>query len=417
MFALVDGNNFFASCEQVFNPSLRNRPFVVLSNNDGCIIARSAEAKKLGIPMGVPFYEWEKVLRVNGGEWRSGNYPLYGDFSARLVEVLRELLPAVEVYSIDESFADVSGLDLQQLQVLGQQVKEAARRWLELPVAIGIAPTKTLAKLANQRAKKHAAHNGVCVWESAEEALAEAGDLPINDLWGVGRRNAVRLNAEGIHTVADLAAASGPFVRQRLSIIGYRLWQELHGISCLPLSLVHDPRKHIISSRSFGRYVTELKELEEAVATYTERAVRKLNSQGLLAQTMSVMLRTNKYAKNQPQKHASTWIGLPVAMSDTATLISYAKQAIGQIYEEGYAYNKAGIALCELVSTSGYQQSLLVPSPDKPALNQAITAINQRYNGRTIYHAACGINPAWAMRSQTRSPNYTTKWSEIKKIQ
>jgi DNA polymerase V len=410
MFALIDGNNFFASCEMVFNPTLRNRPLVVLSNNDGCIIARSYEAKALGIPMGGPMHEWKALLEKHNGVWRSANFPLYGDLSSRMVSVLRDLLPAVEVYSIDESFADISGIAPAQLPAFGQQVRAQVRQYVGLPVAVGMAPTKTLSKLANQKAKKT---TGVCVWLTAQEALAAVGDWPVGEVWGIGRRNAVKLEALGLPTIARLAAARGDVVRQHFGVVGYRLWHELNGISCLPLEMLADPRKQIMASRSFGRPVTQLRELEQAIATYAERAARKLHIGQQLAQGMGVMLRTNPFRSKDKQRRVSTFIGLPVATADPATLIRYATQAMNQLYEAGFNYAKAGVVLTDLVPLEGYQPNLLTPQPDRPALQEAIHALNARYNRRIVFNAACAVNPKWAMRASTRSPSYTTRWDAL----
>lgn len=410
MFALIDGNNFFASCEMVFNPSLRNRPLVVLSNNDGCIIARSYEAKALGIPMGGPMHEWRTLLEKNNGAWRSANFPLYGDLSSRMVSVLRELLPAVEVYSIDESFADVGGIAISRLEGLAQQVRQQVKQYVGLPVAVGMAPTKTLAKLANQWAKKN---GGVGIWPSAEEALTVVKQWSVGEVWGIGHRNAAKLEALGLATIGQLAAGRGDLIRQHFGVVGYRVWHELNGLSCLPLELLHEPRKQILASRSFGAPVTKLSDLQQAIATYAERAARKLHHGHQLAQGMGVMLRTNPFRVKDKQRRVSTFVGLPVATADTSTLIRYAQAAMAELYVAGFNYAKSGVVLTDLVQENQYQPSLLSPQPDKPALQQAIYALNARYNQRLVFNAACGINPKWAMKAQTRSPSYTTRWDGL----
>jgi DNA polymerase V len=410
MFALIDGNNFFASCEMIFNPALRNRPLVVLSNNDGCIIARSYEAKALGIPMGGPMHEWKSLLAKHNGAWRSANFPLYGDLSSRMVSVLRDLLPAVEPYSIDESFADVGGIAISRLKGLGQQVRHMVKQYVGLPVAIGMAPTKTLAKLANQRAKKT---TGVCVWPTAQAALADVGAWPVSEVWGIGGRNAAKLEALGCTTIGQLVAMRGDVIRQHFGVVGYRIWHELQGISCLQLELMHEPRKQILASRSFGRPVVRLDELQQAIATYTERAARKLHQGQQLAQSMGVMLRTSPFRAKDAQRRVSMMVGLPTATADTTTLIRYAQAAMTELYAAGFNYAKAGVVLTDLVQTNEYQPSLLTPQPDKPTLQQAIHALNIRYNQRLVFNAACGINPKWAMRADIRSPSYTTRWDGV----
>ena len=292
MFALVDCNNFYASCERVFQPKLETRPVVVLSNNDGCIIARSNEAKKLGIGMGVPFFEVRPIVECYGVAVRSSNYELYGDMSGRVMQTLMQITSDVEVYSIDEAFCDLSGFLHRDLEAYGWEIKDTVKRWTGLPVGVGIGRTKTLAKLANNAAKKA---DGVVVLESEAMTKAILAMTPVRDVWGIGRQYDKLLEKYGIRTAYEFSRARDSWIRRHMHVTGLRTAQELRGIPCIPLEEQPDPKQNIAMSRMFGRPITDLKDLEEAIATYATRAAEKLRREGLHANTMLVFFYTSPF--------------------------------------------------------------------------------------------------------------------------
>ncbi len=419
MYALVDGNNFFVSCERVFQPQLWHKPVVVLSNNDGCIIARSNEAKALGIPMGAPFHEWRQVLVKNGGTWRSANFSLYGDMSARLVTCLEAFCPQVEVYSIDEAFCDLHNLPTD-LTTLGQTMRDRILQWTGLPISVGLAPTKTLAKLANKIAKQQ---NGVFLLdEHNREAVLK--QVPLADIWGIGSRTAEKLQRQGLRTAYDLTLADAKAIRQELTVVGARMVLELQGISCLPLALLHAPKKQIIASRAFGAKQTALPPLLEAVAFYATRAAEKLRREGQLCQSLTVFVRTNRFSQQDAQYRTSRLMLLPEATDDTCVLIRYAQQALREVYRPGYRYHKAGVVLGDMVDPAGFQPTLSCIEGDKhtqrtrrSTLMHTIDTLNQQLGGRVVTSAATGTQRPWQMRTAHRSPQYTTRWHELPRVQ
>ena len=326
VFALVDCNNFYASCEKLFDPTLTHRPVVVLSNNDGCVVARSAEVKALGIAMGVPWFKIQEQARQYGIVAFSSNYALYADISNRVVEVLSQFSPHLEVYSIDESFLDLSGFAHQELTAYGVSIRQRVWDWLGMPVCVGIAPTKTLAKLANHCAKKNlAGKNGVCDFTTLSPGtLSELlSGIEVGEVWGIGRRISARLAEMGVRTVRDLRDADAETIRTRFSVVTERTVRELRGISCLDLETMVPDKQQIMSSRSFGHYVYDLKELEEAVATYIGRAAEKLRRQGSLAGALMVTIRTNPFSEREAQYQKALTIALPEATADSRVLVGW----------------------------------------------------------------------------------------------
>jgi DNA polymerase V len=423
IFALVDCNNFYASCEKLFNPKLKDKPVVVLSNNDGCVVARSAEVKALGIPMGVPWFKIQAEAKRYGIVAYSSNYALYADMSNRVVEVLSGFSPNVEVYSIDESFLDFSGFERLGYVQYGQDIRQRIADWLGLAVCVGIAPTKTLAKLANHCAKKQlAGDNGVCDFTGLTDT--DLGTLferiPINEVWGVGRQLTAKLNTMGIQTVRQLRDADARMIRARFSVVLERTVQELRGTSCMDLEEVVPDRQQIISSRSFGTLIDDLEDLEEAVASYTARAAEKLRRQDSLAGAVQVMIRTNVFKPEAPQYQKAVTVPLPEATADTRILTRWTLRVLRRIYRAGYGYHKAGIALLDIRPRANQQFGLFVPDDLVQTRNQrlmgTLDAINGRYGRGVLRLAAEGIEKPWQMRRGNLSPCYTTEWKGLARV-
>lgn len=421
VFALVDGNNFYVSCERVFNPRLEGKPVVVLSNNDGCIVARSQEARALGIRMGAPFFEAKHFVQSHDLIWLSSNYTLYGDMSARLMALLGELSPHQEIYSIDECFLDLTGIR-SDLLAQAQAMRKRIKHYLGLPTCIGIGHSKTLAKLANHIAKKRPAYKGVFSWQLCNRLEEDAlmSSIEVGEVWGVGRRLTIKLNQLGIYSVCDLKYASTSMIRKRFGVVLERTVNELNGISCLDLEETHDEhlvRKHqIISSKSFGKPVYQLPELQEAVVSYVSRAAEKLRQQQSFCSHLLVYIRTNPFAQHREQYAKSITIPLITGTDDTRQLAQLASQGLQEIYCAGYAYKKAGIMLLGLYPAHQAQDDLFCVPPERTRshrLMQLMDQLNHAYGSNTLRLAGAGLRPRWTMRSLQRSPNYTTAWNEL----
>jgi DNA polymerase V len=414
LFALIDCNNFYVSCERLFQPTLHGKPVVVLSNNDGCVIARSDEAKALGIPMGLPAFKLADLITEQPIEVFSSNYTLYGDLSARVMTTLAKWTPEVEIYSIDEAFLQLPMLPLETLATYGQMIRATIQQWTGIPVSIGLGPTKTLAKLANRLAKRSGDAQGVVALIAPSAIEAVLAQTPIEHLWGIGPGYTRRLKAHDIRTALQLRDVNDRWVRQQLGIVGLRIVWELRGISCLPLELCPPPRQSLMVSRSFGRPITTLSEMREAVATYMTRAAEKLRQAQLAASVVTVFLNTNRFT-DEPQYANSVTLPLPVATQDTAELIRYAFRGIEQLFREGYRYKKAGVILTELVPAQQVQTHLFDHTDRERSqkLMAAIDAINTQWGTGTVRYAAVGLRPRWIMRSARRSPRFTTQWGEL----
>lgn len=417
-FALVDCNAFYASCERVFNPRLAGRPVVVLSNNDGCVIARSTEARALGIRMGEPWFKVKDTAQAAGVQVYSSNYPLYADMSARAMAVLGQFSPDVEVYSIDECFLGLDGLGHQDLTALGREIRARVLQWTGLPVCVGVGPTKTLAKLANHAAKMDPARGGVLDLGTlaAGQIHALLEDTRLDQVWGVGRRLAARLAEMGIANARQLRDAPARHLRGRFSVTLERTVLELRGLACQPLEAVTPPRKQIVVSRSFGRPVTDRAELVEAVATHATRAAEKLRRQASTAAAVTVFAHSNLFRPEAPAYSAQRLVMLVEPSDDTRVLVAAACRAAQAIFRAGVRYAKAGVMLLDLADRSQRQASFWPQdaAPERArALMAAIDRINARMGRNTVAPAAAGLARPWQMRRERLSPQYTTCWDEL----
>ena len=416
--ALVDCNNFYVSCERVFQPELRGKPVVVLSNNDGCVIARSNEAKALGIAMGAPWHLHRKQFAAEGVIVRSSNYTLYGDMSSRVMSVLSSFTPDLEIYSIDEAFLGMGGFGAR-LESHARALRAAVLQWTGIPVSVGIAPTKTLAKVANHAAKKDQKHRGaVLLLDQAaqDEALSK---IELTDLWGVAGRLAARLRAIGIDTPLDLKRGDPRLIRERLGVVTARLALELRGVRCVGLEREIPDRKSIMASRSFGRPVTTLPELREAIASYAARAAEKLRRQHLATASLIVFIETNRFKSDEAQHYAGRPVRLPVATSDSGKLIGAALAGLEAIWRDGYRYKKAGVVLLDLHPAASVQQGLFDKKDDarRLTLMRTVDRLNLRFGRDTVSFAAAGRRERpWKLRRDLLSPCYTTAWDGLLRV-
>jgi DNA polymerase V len=414
--ALIDGNNFFVSCERVFDPRLEGRPVVVLSNNDGCAVARSNEVKALGVKMGTPWFQLRDLAGRHGIVALSSNYALYADMSNRMMAVLGQYSPDHEIYSIDECFLGLDGLEHLDLVAYGQAIRQRVRQWVGIPVCVGIAQTKTLAKLANHCAKKGlAGRDGVCDFNrmNAAELSGLFATIGVGEIWGVGRQLAQRLGALDIASVEALRSADPKAMRKKFSVVLERTVMELNGTACIELEDEAPNKQQIISSRSFGRYVHELGELQEAVASHIAVAAEKLRGQGSLAGMVQVYIRTNPHKENAPQYQRGMTVPLPEASDDTLRLTRAALWLLKRIYRPGYAYQKAGVALLNLTDAATAQRSLFAPTRDNAKLMEVMDRINALWGRGTLRSAAEGIEKGWRMKRERMSPGYTTCWAQV----
>jgi DNA polymerase V len=420
LFALVDVNNFYVSCERVFEPKLEDVPMVVLSNNDGCAVARSAEVKALGVKMGAPWFQIKDLAKKHGIQAYSSNYTLYGDMSGRVVEVLKKFTPNLEVYSIDESFLQIETVLKQYADPtsLGQIIKQDVKDATGLPVCVGIGASKTLAKLANHLAKKHPQFIGVCdISSMPKEALYQwMAETAVGEVWGVGGKTAKKLKELKINSIFDLVQASPQAMRQQFGVVIERICYELRGVSCLQLEEVAPAKQQIISSRSFGKPVTSMEGLAESVATHTARGAEKLRSQKSVTGALTIFVQTNPHKPFEPQHHQSITVALIDPSDNTLTLTSTALKGLKQIYKTGFKYKKAGVIFNLLADKPTMQQSLFddIEVKGKSAgLMKAMDSINSRFGNAAIKTAASGTKQDWQMRAGNKSPNYTTQWDEL----
>lgn len=412
MFALVDCNSFYASCEQIFRPDLRGKPVVVLSNNDGCIVARNQEAKALNIPDLQPYFQIKQLLAQHNVQVFSSNYELYGDISKRIMHRLGDFTDNLEVYSIDEAFLSLQGFT--QLQQHGQRIKQTCWQEQRMPVSVGIAPSKTLAKLANHIAKKSQKLEGVCVIENLNDWQPVFKKLAVNKVWGIGSRLAQRLALMNIHTVQQLQSANTAMLRKNFGVNLERCQHELNGMACFTIEPNIEAKKNIISSRSFGEKVTALNELQQAVANYTATAALKLRKQQSFCQQLQVSLETSRFSSKHPYRSSQIY-RLQTPSNDSRLLIQKANQLCEKLYQPGFAYNKASVCL-GTITQQPPQQDLLTPEKSKShKLMQTVDALNQHFGKGQVFIArqVAGSQAKWPMRRTMRSPCYSTKITDI----
>lgn len=419
VFALVDCNNFYASCEKLFRPDLKDTPVVVLSNNDGCVVARSREAKLLGIKMGVPVFQIKAEMQRHGILAFSSNYALYADLSSRVMRTLEEMAPRVEVYSIDEAFLDLTGIESAiSLVEFGQQVRERIGHWIGITVCVGIAPTKTLAKLANHAAKKYPATQGVVDLTNPDRQRRLLALVPVDDVWGVGRRLSKRLNALGIATALDLANASPRAIRDQFSVVLERTVRELNGESCIELEEIPPTKKQIVCSRSFGAKVTHFELLREAVCEYATRATEKLRKEQQQAKVLTVFIRTSPFKDNEPQYSNSASGELLIPSCDTRDFIELANHLLKRIWKDGFRYAKAGVMLSNFYDPGMFQPGLfddVSTRSNSQQLMSVLDTINQSGAGK-VFFAGQGTKKDWSMKREYLSPAYTTRWDQLPRV-
>lgn len=417
MFALIDCNNFYASCERVFQPGLEGKPIVVLSNNDGCVIARSNEAKALGIPMGAPYFKIEKFAKQHGVSVFSSNYGLYGDMSRRVMQILATYAPRAEVYSIDECFLDFTGLS-QDLTAYSLSIANTIRQYTGIPVSIGVAPTKTLSKIANRLAKKGLGLNGpVLEWEKIADPETLLATVPVEEIWGISTRLGERLRKLGITDALALRSSDPKRLRQHFGVVMERMVLELRGVSCMPLESIPPPRKQIMASRSFGERLTERDDLHAAVTAFAARSGEKLRAQGLYAQALTVFIHTSPFETRKPPYSNAVTVAFDRPSQDSAYLIHCAIRGLERIFRPGYAYQRAGVLLPDLVPAGTEQVSLFTGETEDSGrserLMEVMDEINHVYGRHTLRYAGEELSQHWQMRQRLKSPSYTTDWREL----
>ncbi|WP_394547023.1 translesion error-prone DNA polymerase V subunit UmuC [Pantoea ananatis] len=416
MFALVDVNSFYASCETVFRPDLRGKPVVVLSNNDGCVIARSAEAKALQIPMGAPYFKLKNDFRRHNVQVFSSNYALYADMSNRVMTTLEDMAPAVEIYSIDEAFMCLDGMQrLTSLDDLGRKVRARIKQETHLTVGVGIAQTKTLAKLANHAAKKWSKTGGVLDLSNIDRQKKLLSLVPVEDVWGVGRRISKKLNAMGITTAKDLAEQSTYIIRKHFNVVLERTVRELRGEPCLELEEFAPTKQQIVCSRSFGSRITEYMDMRQAICAFAERAAEKLRKERQYCKQIAVFVRTSPHAEGEVFYGNQANGKLLTPSNDTRDIIRVAMDALDQIWLDGHRYMKAGVMLGDFFSQGVSQLNLFDeyrPQPNSEALMRVVDGLNQSGKA-SLFFAGQGIEKSWAMKREMLSPAYTTRFADL----
>ncbi|EBJ4439807.1 TPA: Y-family DNA polymerase [Salmonella enterica subsp. enterica serovar Virchow] len=418
MFALCDVNSFYASCETVFRPDLRGRPVVVLSNNDGCVIARSTEAKQLGIAMGEPYFKQKERFQQFGVVCFSSNYELYADMSNRVMTTLEEMSPRVEIYSIDEAFCDLTGIrSCRDLTDFGREIRATVLKRTHLTVGVGIAQTKTLAKLANHAAKKWQRQtDGVVDLSNIDRQRRLLALIPVEDVWGVGRRISKKLNALGIKTALELSEQSTWFIRKHFNIVLERTVRELRGEPCLELEEFAPVKQEIVCSRSFGERVTDYEDMRQAICSYAARAAEKLRGEHQYCRFISTFVKTSPFALNEPYYGNSAAMKVLTTTQDSRDIINTAVKCLDKIWRDGHRYQKAGVMLGDFFSQGVAQLNLFddnAPRADSAKLMEVLDHLNAKDGKGTLYFAGQGMSQQWAMKREMLSPRYTTRFSDL----
>lgn len=418
MYALVDGNNFFVSCERVFDSSLDNKPVIVLSNNDGCAIARSNEAKALGIKMGANYFEIEQLVKRHNVQVFSTNFVLYADMSMRMKGLLSRFTPAIEDYSIDEAFLDFTGFKTETLRDYCLDMSRTVRQGIGIPVGVGIAPTKTLAKVANRFAKKYPGYEGVAIIDTDAKRIKALQLTYIGDVWGIGRRHTERLLNMGVKTAYDFTQLNRSWVRKHMTVVGERTWRELHGQPCIEMETVVPDKQSIMVSRSFGKMIEDFSIIKEAAATYTCMAAAKLRKQKSHAKALMVFLETNRFRNDLPQNNQHTVITMPVATNSSLEILHYVSKALERIYIPGYKYKKTGVMLMDISSEDAYQMNLWdnIDRTKHKRLMEVLDRTNERYGRNSLKPAILGDGQQWKIKQERLSPCYTTRMSDFPKV-
>lgn len=416
MIGLIDCNNFFVSCERVFNPSLLNRPVIVLSNNDGCAVAISNEAKALGIKRGVPFYQIKSIVEQYNIAVLSGNMRLYGDMSSRVMATLSSIIKDIEIYSIDEAFLDMRGWNLEQLHSIGQKIVRRVKQDTGIPTSLGIAPTKTLAKIASHFAKKYSGYKSVCIIDNNEKRIKALELTPINDVWGIGRQLSKQFQKYGIYKAIDFVNMPYDYIKRIVNINGQRTWRELNGEPCIDIETTCPDKKQICTSRSFSRAITDIDSLINAVSSFATIVSRKLREQKSYAVSISIFIHTNAFRTDQEQYFKSSHIRFEEPTDDTLTITTTAVDILRAIFREGYAYKKAGVIITEIIDAKNYQPNLF-SSPEerekKQRLMSILDTINHSSNATDMVHTASFDPEMKLIKKELMSTHYTTRLSDI----
>ncbi|WP_298497421.1 Y-family DNA polymerase [uncultured Algibacter sp.] len=414
MYALVDCNNFYASCERVFNPNLRYKPVAILSNNDGCVIARSDEAKTIGLPMGAPIFKWEGFCKANNIEVLSSNYPLYGDMSHRVMTILEQFTPDVEVYSIDEAFLEFKGFKNYDFTEYGIQMRQCILKWTGIPTCVGVAPTKALSKVANKIARKFPEQTkGVYIIDSEEKRIKALKWIKIEDVWGIGRALQKQLKAKKCNTAYDFTQLSDTWVRKNFSITEWKLKKDLEGISKIKLDEVKTKRA-IATTRSFEYTYSDIDNIKERISTFATSCAEKLRKQGTSCHMIYVTISSDRHKKDLEQHRASRVISLPYATDSSLIISQQAVWAVKQIFKKGIKYKRAGVIVMGLVPTNNYQLQMFDhENPKHKPLMKAIDGLNSKYANNKIKLASQDLKRTWKMRQERLSPRYTTNINDI----